>query len=182
MAHAPFLAGNRSPDPLVLERWLRDPERQHSADRLTDSTWQESLRGVVLGHVEVCLGRLRRAERVQGWLAHLVAGVALVACNGLALLAFGTAIAADASGALLPFGLSPSIGRIIPLLIATVPAYVFSRLLRLASACVSARQRELRECEARYLAYASAIISGRDDVLDRAIGALLDNRPDDGRL
>ncbi len=174
MAHTASPAGAASRESPVQDRWLRDAERRYSAQRLTSSALEEGLRGAVFGHVELRLRALRCEGRELRRLARLIAVIALVGCNALALLAFGTAMAADTSGALLPFGLSPSTGRVVSLLSATVPAYVFIRLLRFASGFVSARARELRELEGQYLAYAGAVVSGNGQLLDRAIQGFLD--------
>jgi hypothetical protein len=180
MGHTDSPQGAASPESHVLDEWLRDAGHRDSADAVADSGWQESFKGLVLRHLDVSLQRLRRAQRVQAWLAYMTAGTALLGCSGLALASFGTVFAAEPGEIALPFGLPHSVLRFIPILIATLPAFVFIRLHRVASAYVASRQRELVNDEARYLAYASAVASGREDLLDRAIEALLSAGQDAG--
>jgi hypothetical protein len=141
-----------------------DAATLRAAQDVADGTWQQSVKTVVLPHIELSLKRVRRARRIHGLLAHTGTATALLSWGGVALVSVSTAFAAQTTG---------SMNHIVPLLIVISPAWVFLRLQRLFSDWISSRERDLRDQELTYLAYASALAQGRSDLFRETIETML---------
>jgi hypothetical protein len=141
-----------------------DAATLRAAQDVADGTLQQSVKTLVFPHIELSLKRLRRARRIHGVLAHSGTLTALLSWGGVALVLASTAFAAQGAGAM---------SHIVPLLIMISPAWLLLRGQRLFLDWLSSRERDLRDQELTYLAYASALAQDRSDLFRETIETML---------
>ena len=160
MAHTDRPAGDLPADARLPQKWLDHASHPGAAEDLVQRKMQRTCARLALGHIRRSFLRLERETRTHGARADAAAMAGLAACVGLPLLLIGAAIAATFAGVAYPFGLSPTVARILCLLITLLPA-LFIGFYRVVFTYLESRHRGLRDDETLYLSFAAEIASGR---------------------
>jgi len=162
MARTESPAGNVSPEHNPVEEWFRQNCALKEATDAADHAWRERFQSEASSHLTLSLAWIRRARRVHALVGYATMVSGVVVCYGLTFLSLATALAASPAVSSLAPGLPRSLGRFTPFIVATVAASLFVGFHKLAYSFLAARERTLSENEARYLAYAVSVATGRE--------------------
>lgn len=162
MARTESLADNVSLEHDPLEEWFGQSCAAKDATDAADRAWRERFQSEASSHLALSLAWIRRARTVHAMVGYATLLSGVVVCCGLTLLSLGTALAASPAASALAPGLPTSLGRFTPFVLMTVAASLFVGFHKLAYSFLATRERTLSDNEARYLAYAVSVATGRD--------------------